>query len=326
MCKLITLLIFFFIVGVKTSAQQNAQYSQYIFNAIYVNPAYAGYKERVNINAFYRNQWAGISGAPKSMSFAVDASAFNDNVGLALQVNTDKLGAQNSLSAFANYAYRLALNEDATSRLAFGLGLGFQQSALDGNLLIGNDVGDNSIPTGAVKELVPDLRAGVYFANKKFYAGFSADNLISKALLDKKVLSFNFPTPKPHLYLMGGAIVPIVAYELEFKPSFLIKDDIKGPTVLDLNAFFLFKQKIWLGAGYRTGVKIYNKPYLQDDLQNSNAIIGMTEIYLSDRFRLGYSYDHSLSRLSGYSGSTHEISIGWYFITTKERNLNFCYF
>ena len=145
-------------------------------------------------------------------------------------------------------------------------------------------------------------------------------------LLDRRVLTYDFPTPKPHFYLMAGALVPIIEYELEFKPSFLIKDDTKGPTVLDINAFFLFNQKIWLGAGYRTGIKVYNKPRLQDDLQNSNAVIGMTEIYVTDKLRLGYSYDYSLSKLTGYSGSTHEISIGWYFMTSKERKLNFCYF
>ncbi|RZK46707.1 MAG: type IX secretion system membrane protein PorP/SprF, partial [Pedobacter sp.] len=136
----------------------------------------------------------------------------------------------------------------------------------------------------------------------------------------------NFPTPRPHFYLTGGMLIPVIDYEIDFKPFFLIKDDIKGPTLLDVNAFFLFKQTVWLGVGYRTGIKLYNKPDLVGNIGSSNAIIGMTEIFLSQRLRLGYSYDHSMSNLAGYANSTHEISLSWNFFTQKERRLNFCYF
>lgn len=308
-------------------AQQSAQYSQYIFNGIYINPAYAGYKQRPNVNATYRNQWTGIKGPPKSMSLAVDGNAFYDDVvGWALQVNSDKLGAQTSLSAFANYAYRMPLNDDGTNRLAMGLGVGFLQSGLDGSLLFGNDVGDSRIPTTGIRKVVPDIRIGAFFTTPKFFAGLSADNMISKYLLDKKVADFNFPTPKPHIYLTAGALVPIVEFDFEFKPSILIKDDIKGPTVLDLNAFFLFQQKLWIGAGYRTGLKLYDKPALQDNLQQTNAVIGMAEFFIGKNLRIGYSYDYAMGRLSGYSGSTHEISVSWYFLTSEEKKLMFCYF
>ncbi|WAC40914.1 PorP/SprF family type IX secretion system membrane protein [Pedobacter sp. SL55] len=86
-------------------AQQDAQYSQYMFNGIYINPAYAGYKEELNLHSFYRNQWTGIKGAPKSASLAVDAIANDGNVGLALQLASDKLGPQNTLAGYASYAY-----------------------------------------------------------------------------------------------------------------------------------------------------------------------------------------------------------------------------
>lgn len=83
---------------------------------------------------------------------------------------------------------------------------------------------------------------------------------------------------------------------------------------------------VWLGLGYRTGIKLYEKPNLQANINNRNALIGMTEIFVNQRFRLGYSYDHNLSNLAGYSGSTHEISLSWNLFTEKERRLNFCYF
>lgn len=312
--------------GIASFAQQDAQYSQYIFNGIYINPAYAGYRERVNMNATYRNQWTGIEGAPKSFSFAVDALMPNERVGLSLMVGSDQLGAQKNLSAFANYAYRFPVNEDGTSKLSFGLGVGFQQAGLHGDMLDPLDMGDHYIPTGTVREIVPDVRAGAFFSTERMYVGASVNNLIGRYILDKKTRDFNFPTPQPHYYLTGGVLIPIVEYEIDFKPFFLIKDDLSGPTVVDLNAFFLFKQKVWLGAGYRTGVRLYGKPALDRNIRYSNAVMGMAEVFFNERLRLGYSYDHSMSGLTGYSGGTHEISISWNFMNGRERRINFCYF
>ncbi|MBB2144862.1 type IX secretion system membrane protein PorP/SprF [Pedobacter sp. LMG 31464] len=322
----LTKFILLLCVAAPCFAQQDAQYSQYIFNGIYINPAYAGYRERVNINATYRNQWTGIEGAPKSFSLAADAIMPNERVGLSLVMSAEQLGAQKNISAFANYAYRFPINEEGTSKLAFGLGVGVMQSGLNGDMLNPRDLDDTNIPSGTVKQILPDMHAGVFFSTPKMYVGASVNNLISKYILDKRSLDYNFPTPRPHYYLTGGLLIPIEEYVIDFKPFFLIKDDLKGPTVLDVNAFFLFKQKVWLGAGYRTGIKLYDKPALQGNISNNNAIIGMTEIFISERLRLGYSYDFSMSNLAGYAGSTHEISLSWNFYTIKEKQLNFCYF
>ena len=325
MWKLIKFILVFCVAS-PCFAQQDAQYSQYIFNGIYINPAYAGYRERININATYRNQWTGVNGAPKGFTLAADALMPNERVGVSLVMSAEQLGAQKNISAFANYAYRLPVNEEGTSKLAFGLGVGVIQSGLNGDMLNPRDLDDNYIPSGTVKQIIPDMHAGVFFSTPKMYIGASVNNLIGKYILDKRSLDYNFPTPKPHFYLTGGILVPMVEYAIDFKPFFLIKDDIKGPTVLDINAFFLFKQVVWLGAGYRTGIKLYNKPALQGDIGSSNALIGMAEVFVSQRLRLGYSYDHSMSKLAGYAGSTHEISISWNFYTEKEKRLYFCYF
>lgn len=143
-------------------AQQDAQFSQYMFNGIYINPAYAGYKEQLNVHAFYRNQWVGLDGAPKTMSLAVDAIANQGNVGLALQISNDRIGAQRNLAAYANYAYRLRLDTYGESRLAFGLGVGVIQLGIDGSLLNPNDF-EGQLPPGMQSRIVPDARAGVFF-------------------------------------------------------------------------------------------------------------------------------------------------------------------
>lgn len=325
MLKLIKLIILLGIAG-SCYAQQDTQYSQYIFNGIYINPAYAGFRERVNINATYRNQWTGVEDSPESFSLAADALMPNGRVGLSLIVNAEQLGPQKNITAFGNYAYRMPLNEEGTTKLAFGLGLGFRQAALNGEMLKPKDLGDNFIPNGTIKQILPDINAGVFFSTPSMYVGAAVNNLIGAYVLQKKSLEFNFPTPRPHFYLTGGALIPIEEYVIDFKPFFLIKDDLKGPTMLDINAFLLFKQKVWLGVGYRTGVKLYEKPNLPNNINSSNALIGMTELFVNQRFRLGYSYDHNLSSLSGYAGATHEISLSWNFFTEKERRLNFCYF
>ena len=297
------------------SAQQDAQFSQYMFNGIYINPAYAGYKEVLNVHSFYRTQWTGITGAPRSLSLAVDAIANNGNVGLALQVASDKLGAQNNLSIYGNYAYRIRMNDDGSSRLALGLGVGMVQLGVDGALLNPNNPEPNQ-PLGVQSTIVPDARAGVYFANDKYYAGFSVDNLIATYInIDRYAF---IPQPKPHYYLTAGALFPL-SEDFQIKPSFLLKDDRGGPTSLDVNAFLLIKDFLWVGGSYRTGVKLYDKSYLQKDLTPRNSAVAAIQIFASEKIRIGYGYDFSIGPLQGYSGGTHEISLSYSFIKPNVR-------
>ncbi|MBC6112145.1 type IX secretion system membrane protein PorP/SprF [Pedobacter fastidiosus] len=317
MKKLLSIIAGLFILIGQASAQQDAQYSQYMFNGIYINPAYAGYKEVLNVHSFYRSQWTGITGAPKSMSLAVDAIANGGNVGLALQVASDKLGAQNNLSIYGNYAYRIRMNSDGTSRLALGLGIGMVQLGIDGSLLNPNDP-EPFQPVGVQSTIVPDARAGIYYADDKFYAGFSVDNLIAQYVnIDRYAF---IPQPKPHYYLTAGMLVPLTQ-DFQIKPSFLLKDDRGGPTSLDINAFLLIKDAIWIGGSYRTGVKLYDKSYLQKDLTPRNSAVAAIQIFPSERIRIGYGYDFSIGPLQGYSGGTHEISVAFSFIKPGVRML-----
>ncbi|MGN7985687.1 PorP/SprF family type IX secretion system membrane protein [Pedobacter sp. 22226] len=305
----------FLLLSRPVSAQQDAQYSQYMFNGIYINPAYAGYKEVLNVHSFYRSQWTGITGAPRSMSLAVDAIANSGNVGLALQVASDKLGAQNNLSIYGNYAYRIRMNDDGSSRLALGLGVGMVQLGIDGSMLNPNNPEPNQ-PVGMQSTIVPDARAGVYFANDKYYAGFSVDNLIATYInIDRYAF---IPQPKPHYYLTAGALFPLNE-DFQVKPSFLLKDDRGGPTSLDVNAFLMIKDFLWVGGSYRTGVKLYDKSYLQKDLTPRNSAVAAIQVFPSEKIRIGYGYDFSVGPLQGYSGGTHEISLSYSFIKPNIR-------
>jgi len=302
--------------------QQDAQFSQYMFNGIYINPAYAGYKEQLNIHAFYRNQWTGITGGPKTMSLAVDAIANDGNVGLALQISSDRLGAQRNESVFGNYAYRIRMNNEGSARLAFGIGVGAIQLGIDGARLNPNDP-EVYQPIGVQSTILPDARVGVYFSNERFYAGLSADNLISQ-YIDIDRYAF-IPKPKPHYYLTAGVLLALNEGVL-LKPSVLLKDDRGGPTSLDLNAFVILANRFWVGGSYRTGVKLYNKDYLQKNLSQLNSAVAAVQFLPTENFRIGYAYDFSIGPLQGYSAGTHEISISYLFNRKYTRMLTPRYF
>ncbi|MBW8682986.1 PorP/SprF family type IX secretion system membrane protein [Chitinophaga rhizophila] len=318
------ILMVLLMLGKLSFAQQDAQFSQYMFNGIYINPAYAGYKEALNLHGYYRNQWSGIEGAPRSFSLALDNVSADGNVGWGVQVATDRLGAQTAESVYGNYAYRIRTNEDGTARLSFGFSLGVVQLGINGRLLWTQDPETEIVP-GVIKTMVPDARAGIFYADQQFYAGISVDNLVSPHV-NKSKYAF-IPQPKPHYYLTAGMMLPLNE-QLQIRPSFLLKDDRGGPTSLDLNVFILFKEMLWLGGGYRTRVDVYSKEYLQKALTTSNAAIAAIEVFPTENLRIGYAYDFSIGPLQNYNSGTHELSIGFTLRSAaseeKRRNMVSC--
>lgn len=293
-----------------TQGQQDAQFSQYIFNGIYINPAYAGYRQELNAHTFYRSQWVGVPGAPQTMSLAVDGAVNEKRMGLALQVAYDKIGAQSMFSAYGNYAYRFPVDEKE-GFLALGIGAGLIQPGLDGSKLDPNNANDRYLNSSKRTMTLIDARAGVYYSNPHFFAGASLDNITAQYMDKNEPGSLAIPIPKPHIYLTAGGLIDM-GNDIFLKPSFLLKDDTGGPTNLDLNSFVLLNKMLWIGASYRTGVTIYPKPHLQQDLMKRAAVIGMVEIYATPQLRIGYAYDYALNRYRTYNNGTHEISIGYY--------------
>ncbi len=155
----------------KSYAQQTLQLSQYIFNGLAVNPAYAGYKENWTINLSSRLQWEGVDGAPKTSTLSIDGVTNDDtrNVGLGLLVTNDRLGPENNSSVYANYAYRLRLSRDDSQRLCFGIGAGVSEFGIDGSLFNAANTTDASIPLGVQYKLVPDFRVGLYYYSPDMY-------------------------------------------------------------------------------------------------------------------------------------------------------------
>lgn len=310
MIKKVLLLLLVISSTICSKAQQDSQFTQYIFNGLHINPAYAGTKGDYYIQSFYRAQWQGINGAPKTLSIAADGSFNDGSVGLGLIIANDQIGAQKNLTAFANYAYKLRLDDDETSILSFGIAGGMSQFSVDGSKLNAANSGDGAIPLVSQNRAYPDARFGVYYHNEQYFLGLSATNIIARYMADKNKDDLLLPIPRPHFYFTAGALFPINE-DVQFKPVILVKDDIKGPTSVDLNAFFLLKERVWLGAFYRSSYNIHNSN-LQKNLPTQNSMGLIAEIFATQDLRVGYSYDYSLNKLRNYNSGSHEISVGLY--------------
>ena len=258
--------LFLMLLGftIKSYAQQGIQFSQYAFTGLTVNPAYAGYKEDWTLNLDSRLQWTGIDGAPKTGAISVDGVTSPDskNIGLGLVFVADQLGPQTTSSAYINYAYRLRLDDNDTKRLSFGIGAGASQYSVDNGKFNATDGSDPAVGAGAISKLTPDLRFGIYYNSSSFYAGASVLNLLAGAGFKDNLAVVR---EERTFYFTTGYMLPLTQ-SLEWKPSLLIKEDLKGPTNLDISTNFLINKMFWIGGTFRTAVPVWNKASLQNNL------------------------------------------------------------
>lgn len=293
-------------------AQQAPQYTQYIFNELIINPAYAGSKEIVNANVTHRSQWVGIEGAPTTQTFSLDGASRSGRLGFGLNAMNDVLGAQRQSGVHANLAVRLQMSE--TARLGLGFAAGMMQHTLDGTKLnTGNTRPDLAVPQHRVSDLLPDFRIGAFFNTERFYTGLSVANL-----LNTKGDEMEVTTPNRHYFLSAGYVMDL-SPSVIFKPSFLVKEDLNSPTSLDLNAFILLGERIWLGGSYRTAVEVHTKYSDEYQLDKRNAWAAIAQLYVTPKLRLGYSYDVSLNALRQHA--SHEISLGYSFFKKQDSRM-----
>nr|WP_294947411.1 type IX secretion system membrane protein PorP/SprF [uncultured Mucilaginibacter sp.] len=313
------ILVFVAVLGwQKTFAQQTVQFSQYMFNGLVVNPAYAGYKEDWTLNLSSRLQWAGIDGAPRTNTISIDGvlNPDNKNVALGFLATNDRLGPENNTSFYANYAYRLRLDDEDTKRLSFGIGAGLVQYRIDASKFNATDPTDGSI-IGNENTLMADFRLGVYYTTPSFYIGGSVLNLFSQPLSGSNTLVIN---PVAHGYLTTGAVIAL-SNSIDIKPSVMLKGDLRSPAGLDLTAYLLFDKKLWLGASYNTGVNLNNYNRYKG-LDKSNTVTAIAQFNINDFLRFGYSYDFSTSALAAYQSGTHEVSLSLSFRRKQPRVLS----
>ncbi|OWY19534.1 type IX secretion system membrane protein PorP/SprF [Sphingobacteriales bacterium UPWRP_1] len=288
MRSLVILTFLLFAAPAAVFAQQDAQYTQYIFNGLVINPAYAGSRESLSVLALYRYQWAGLDGAPKTLSASIH-SPIGDKNALGLYIENDMVGVHNRFSAYASYAYRLQFNNNA--RLQLGLTAGLLSYRSDWTKI--EDIQDPTDPNFSNVEdskLLPNFGLGAYYYSDRYYIGFSVPHLLKSDLDDVSKLS----KYSQHYFLSGGYVFDL-SPSLRLKPSFLLKTVAASPPQADLNLNLLIKDMVWVGMGYRTG----------------DALVFLAEYHMAKGLRIGYSYDFSVSKLSPYNNGSHEIMIGW---------------
>jgi len=270
------------------SAQQEAQYSMYMFNPLSVNSAYAGTRDALSIIALYRHQWAGFKGAPKTANFTLHSPIRYTNLSLGLSVVNDQIGSTQTTSFKGDIAYKIRLNEKK-HYLSFGLKSGldlFSASHLK------NQVNDNSDPlyTNLNNKPLFNVGAGLYYYGKRHYLGVSTPKLLENAY-DGKFSDFK---QVKHYYAMGGIVLPLNS-TVQLKPSFVVKAVGNAPLSADLNLSFLFYERLWLGGMYRVGESV-----------GANIVF-----YLNDYLTLGYAYDFTLTPLQRYNNGSHEVMLGF---------------
>lgn len=292
----------------KVNAQQEAMYSQYMFNTLAINPAYAGSRNITSATALYRSQWVGVDGAPETATFTIDAPFNDKKIGLGLQVFSDKIGVTQNAGALASYAYRIRME---TGTLAFGLQAGYSQyraglSSVPLNTYSGPDAAfANDINKGLL-----NIGTGVYYNSDRFYIGLSAPQLLNNQLSNFTVSNSNVYTGQAlHLFLASGVVIPL-AYDFDLKPSVLVKGVKGAPIQADINANLWIKQVFSIGFQYRTNADI----------------AAMMEIQATPQFRLGYSYDRSTTKLEQFNSGSHEIMLRYEFGFERGRTISPRYF
>jgi len=282
-------------------AQQDAQYTQYMFNNIVRNPAYTGTRQAVSALAIYRHQWAGLDGAPRTFSASVH-SPVGSSMGLGLYVENDVIGVHNRLSVYGSYAYRIFI--DDRSRLSIGLQAGILNYRSDWSQLGPlQDAGDMSFdPSQVYNKLLPNFGLGLYYyIDDLFYVGFSAPHLLDSSLDNVQQVS-NYDR---HYFLSAGYVLDI-ADNVRFKPTILVKSvPAYAPFEFDINANFLLFEQLWLGIGYQTEMSI---PFV-------------AQYQFENGLRVGYAYDLGLSQLNNYHSGSHEIMLGFDFDSRKPEKI-----
>lgn len=303
-------MLFCILSSVKiVNAQQNAMYTQYMFNTLAINPAYAGSRNVISATALHRNQWTGIEGAPKTTTLTIDAPFNNKKVGLGIQIISDKLGISNTTGAVLSYAYRIRMTPGS---LSFGIqGSGVQRRAN----FTGVDLGSSSPYDPAFSENINkfmlNFGTGVYYNSDRFYVGLSAQDL-----LNTKITEYEAPEDSAHgsftsmhLFFAAGYVFKLDE-SFKLKPSFLIKGVRGAPVEADLNAMLWIKDVLAVGAQYRT----------------SADVAGLIEVQASPQIRIGYSYDHSITRLRNFNSGSHEIMLRYEFGFERGKILSPRYF
>jgi type IX secretion system PorP/SprF family membrane protein len=285
------------LIGLVSFAQQDAQYTQYMYNTINVNPAYAGSRGVMSIFGLHRTQWVGLDGAPTTNAASINAPIDNTNLGVGLSFVNDKIGptVENTISADLSYT----INTSETYKLSFGIKGTANLFNLDVSKLNPVNQGDPLLQN-LDNDFSPNVGAGVYFHSDKLYLGASVPNFFETKRYDDNDIAVY--KERMNLYLIGGYVFDLTP-TIKFKPAFLTKVVEGAPLQLDLSGNFLFNEKFVLGAAWRWDA----------------AVSAMAGFQITDGLFLGYGYDLETTKLANYNSGSHEVFLRFELFQKQEK-------
>lgn len=294
--------------GWESQAQQDPMYTQYMFNTLALNPAYAGTRDMLSLMALSRHQWVGFNGAPSTQTVTAHTPVAT-KIGLGLSLIHDKVTPTTQTGFYFDYAYRINVSENTL--LSFGLKGGFNYYQFDvAGLHKPDSEPDPTLQEPAVSKFLPNFGFGLYLYSDKFYFGASAPKLLENKLAGGEVEVLGQAGKETRHYFFMGGMMFNLSNDVKFKPSFLTKITQASPLSLDLNANFLLRDKLWLGALYRI----------------SDSFGAMVQYQFSPQFRVGYAFDRNTNEMKNYNSGTHEIMISYEFSFKKDKVQNPRYF
>jgi type IX secretion system PorP/SprF family membrane protein len=294
--KLLRVLLVFGIVN-ATFAQQDMMISQYMFNGLFVNPAYAGSHDWTEVTALYRQQWVRFEGAPVSQILSAEGKIAGKNAGWGAILTNDKIGVSFKTDAYGNYAYHMRVSDEGRISLGVRAGLSYYNANL--TQLTVWDQNDQVFASNIRNKLMPNAGMGVYYYTRKFFAGLSVPNVLSydpaTFMTLGNVMTGN-ENYRRHFYANAGYVFE-VNENLHIKPSCLVKYVEGAPVQADLNLNVLFCKNFWIGGSYRS----------------NDGIVTLLEYQHNNNWRLGYAFDYPLTTMRNYSFGSHEIMFAYMF-------------
>lgn len=304
MKKQIILVTLMIVAAWAATAQQQPMYTQYMFNGLALNPAYAGSHESLSLTALSRFQWVGVDGAPTTHTFSAHSPIPGRQIAVGLLFSNDQIGVTSQNSLFASYAYRIDLGN---SVLSLGLQAGLRNADINFSELSVNDPNLES----AFSSFKPNFGIGAYWYSQRFYAGLSVPTALkNKWGANQDVLAeANVYTDIQHYFATAGMLLDF-SPTLKLKPSILIKSVAGAPMEIDLNANLILDDKVWVGLSYRS----------------FDAISLLFDLQISPQLRFGYSYDYAVTGLREVTSGSHELMLNYRFVFSKTKIVTPRYF
>ncbi len=282
----------------QMQGQQDPQYTNYMYNHTYINPAYAGSEQGVNIFGLYRTQWVGLYGAPKTATLAVDTPLGRSGLGLGVNFTNDRLGAMDENTLAVDLSYGIDLN--SAYKLAFGLKGSGGLLNVDYSKLSIYEERDPVVANNVDNSFSANLGVGAFLYSEKAYVGLSAPHLFTQSRYDDNAV--NTLRQRMHLYATGGYVFDL-NYNLKFKPAAMVKMVAGTPLQVDLSANFMFREKFTFGAAYRWDASV-------------SGLVGFQAL---ENLLIGYSYDADTTKLARYNSGSHEIFLRFTLFNSLKR-------